>query len=45
VTEEQLKSVTDRLRAPVFVIGYKRSGTTMLRLILNAHPRFVISPE
>lgn len=30
---------------PLFVIGYKRSGTTMLRLMLNAHPDIAIPPE
>jgi len=30
---------------PLFVIGYKRSGTTLLRLILNAHPDVAIPPE
>ncbi len=30
---------------PLFVIGYKRSGTTMLRLILNTHPDIAIPPE
>lgn len=30
---------------PVFIVGAPRSGTTMMRLILNAHPRFAIAPE
>jgi Sulfotransferase family len=30
---------------PVFIVGYKRSGTTLLRLMLSAHPRISISPE
>lgn len=32
-------------RVPVFVIGYKRSGTTMLRLMLNRHPSLCIPTE
>ncbi|WP_346856191.1 sulfotransferase [uncultured Draconibacterium sp.] len=30
---------------PIFIIGNPRSGTTLLRLILNAHSKFVIPPE
>ncbi|MDJ0795262.1 MAG: sulfotransferase [Calothrix sp. MO_167.B12] len=30
---------------PVFVIGYSRSGTTMLRLMLNRHPDLFIPKE
>lgn len=30
---------------PLFVIGYKRSGTTMLRLMLNNHSSLAIPPE
>lgn len=30
---------------PVFIIGNPRSGTTLLRLILNAHSKFVVPPE
>lgn len=30
---------------PFFVVGAQRSGTTMLRLMLNAHPRLVVPFE
>src|SRR5690606_6754755 len=30
---------------PIFVMGCPRSGTTMLQLMLHAHPRIAIPPE
>lgn len=30
---------------PVFVVGCPRSGTTMLQLMLHAHPRIALPPE
>src|ERR1700755_3342949 len=30
---------------PIFVVGCPRSGTTMLQLMLHAHPRIAIPPE
>jgi hypothetical protein len=30
---------------PFFVIGYPRSGTTLLQCMLNAHPRLAVPPE
>src|SRR3954470_21597612 len=33
---------TDR---PIFVVGCPRSGTTMLQLMLHAHPRIALPPE
>ncbi len=30
---------------PVFVVGAARSGTTLLRLMLDAHPSFALPPE
>lgn len=29
----------------VFIIGYPRSGTTLLRLMMNKHPRICVPPE
>jgi hypothetical protein len=38
---------SDRLPSdrPVFVVGCPRSGTTMLQLMLHAHPRIAVPPE
>lgn len=33
------------LVGPLFVVGSMRSGSTMLRLILDSHPEIAISPE
>lgn len=30
---------------PVFVVGAQRSGTTLLRLLLDSHPRLALGPE
>ena len=34
-----------RDRPPIFVVGCPRSGTTLLRLMLDAHPEVAIPPE
>jgi hypothetical protein len=42
----RLKSRTDAARDPaVFVVGMNRSGTTLLRMMLDAHPQLTIPPE
>jgi hypothetical protein len=42
----RLKSRTDTARDPaVFVVGMNRSCTTLLRMMLDAHPQLTIPPE
>ena len=36
---------TDPDRHPIFVVGTGRSGTTLLRMMLNAHPRIHLTHE
>ena len=31
--------------SPVFIVGTPRSGTTLLRLLINSHPKISITPE
>ena len=33
------------LERPIFVVGSMRSGSTLFRLILDAHPRICVSEE
>lgn len=35
----------ESLRKPIFVLGFPRSGTSVLRLKLSRHPQIVIPPE
>ena len=36
---------TDKAMAPIIVLCYSRSGSTLLRYILNAHPELLCPPE
>ena len=42
VVEEQ---ATPEGPVPIFIVGMPRSGTTLLRLMLDAHPALAIPPE
>jgi hypothetical protein len=49
-TSERVRSwrfavATDRQVPPVFMVGFPRSGTTLLDQMLNAHPRIVVIEE
>lgn len=37
--------MTDPDRHPIFVVGTGRSGTTLVRMMLNAHPRIHLTHE
>jgi hypothetical protein len=37
--------VSEGNTAPIFIVGCQRSGTTMLRLMLDSHPRISCGPE
>ena len=36
--------MTENTERPVFVVSSPRSGSTLLRLILDAHPRLAVPP-
>lgn len=37
--------MTDQMPRPIFLVGCQRSGTTMLRLVLDSHSRISCGPE
>jgi hypothetical protein len=42
---QKKESLSKKASAPLFIIGLGRSGTTLLRLMLNQHPRIAIPYE
>jgi hypothetical protein len=38
-------SLHERAERPIFIVGCQRSGTTLLRLMLDSHPRISCGPE
>jgi hypothetical protein len=43
--EHRMSAAPDPDTSPIFVVGTGRSGTTLLRLMLNAHPRIYLTHE
>jgi hypothetical protein len=43
--EEARTGASDPPERPIFIVGCQRSGTTLLRLILDSHPRISCGPE
>ena len=37
--------MTDYIKRPVFICGTGRSGTTLLALMLDSHPKLISGPE
>lgn len=38
-------TITSKKQDPFFILGNPRSGTSLLRLMLNSHPEIVVPPE
>ncbi|NEQ76185.1 MAG: sulfotransferase [Okeania sp. SIO2C9] len=39
------KTISQNLETPFFIVGSPRSGTTLLQILIDAHPNIIIPPE
>lgn len=45
VVVREINAAERRRLAPGFIIGVYRSGTTLLRFVLDSHPNIAVPPE
>src|ERR1700761_6113813 len=41
----RVRAVSTTSRPPIFIVGSARSGTTLLRLVIDSHPEIACGPE